>query len=209
MAKQSRYKLLVTIKNQIGLFRPKENKNSSSSRDYVLAQSFDNPAKDLKTSLIYVFFAAKSNNIDIRTNDVIYTKVGFLSKAYRFCGDEIKECSKFLDDLIEIPEFISEEISVFQNRLKRDGLIYDIFNGQIIDLKDLFNAEVYTIKESDETPNFYTLALVKGKKIIENHKLFKEPTTLQNVIYNFCKEKEVDKTATLVKYEEIVKLIEK
>lgn len=202
MKKINRYKLLMTAKNQVGLFTPINCKyNSDKSDDYVLTRSFNHSAKNYNTLFDILFFMMKANKFSIKKNDVLYIKVNFKIKTYR-CVDD-RDNPDFVSNFVEIEDFFRKEKETFLKNLYREKRIYDYFEGHIFSIRELNDASVYTIKESVTQPGYYDLYRCSEFDCFKIEGPFKDSTTYQNVIYNYRKARENDSKAILIKEDEL------
>ncbi len=177
---------LMTIQNEIGIFRSALSDTLEESKNYQLVSCVEHDIKDINTAPEYIYYLIKARKIRLAKNDIVYIKYNLHNRVYKFTGSEINALSDLVDNLIRITNFDTNEINIFLNKLRLNNQVYDSITGNVYLISNIIASKAYYIKESDAETSLYELGRLDKRNEHENQ-LFKYATTFSNILYEFYK----------------------
>lgn len=191
-------RFLITIQNQIGIFRAISANTAINSNNYKLVSFVDHNIKDIANIPDYLYYLIKAHKIHIAKNDVVYVKFDLTNIVYRYTGSAIESVATLKDNLIKISDFDTNEITSFINKLRLQEQVYDCVTGNIYSISELKNRKIYIIKQSNNNAFLYELYYLDNVKCEQENRLFKHATTFSNIMYAFYKKLGVNSDLVLI-----------
>lgn len=194
---------LITIQNEIGVFRPIISGAAEESKNYKLISCINHNIKDINNIPEYLYYLLKAHTVRLVKNDIIYVKLNLINVTYRYTGDNIDNAEALKGSLIKIDNFDTNEMNSFINELRLKDQVYDCITGEILPISELKQRKTYMIKEGDESGLLYELYYLDNKKYKKETRLFKYATTFSNVMYEFNKKLNEERDLILINQKRI------